>query len=130
MNSNNSSESLEEKLSLIDSLENNNSSLVTLLIQFELIEIYVVVIHFILGMIINLVLAISIILCSSHQYTHGRDRKMPVVDLILLIMAISTIARLITKTGLQVLCLYGIYSLFYFSLSSTVYKSNCLLYHF
>lgn len=126
MNSNNSSESLEEKLPLIDSLE-KNSSLVTVLIEFELIEKYVIVIHFILGMIANIVLAISITICSSHQQTAGRDRKIPVIDLILFIMSISTIARLITKTGLQILCLYGIYLIFYFSLSLIVYYSSIIL---
>ncbi len=123
MNSNNS-KSLEDKLSLMDSLEENNSSLVMVLIR---LEIYIIVVYFVLGMIANIVLAISIILCSSHQQPTRRDRKMPVVDLILLIMSISTVARLITKTGLQILCLYGIYPIFSFSLTLIVYYPCIIL---
>jgi len=104
MNSNNRSEPLDSQLFIN---QTNNSSLVALQIEFELIEIYVIVIHFVLALIVNIALGLSVILSSKNSQAMRRVHRMPVVDFILLIMSVNTIARLLTKSGLQILCLCG-----------------------
>lgn len=85
-----------------------NSSSVALMIHFDPLETWVIVPHFFLAIIANTVLALSVILSTRHHHNNNRTgNKMPIIDLILLILSISTIIRILIRSGLMLLCIYG-----------------------
>ena len=86
----------------------NISNTTTPVIDFQLIEIYAIVIPFLLAVVANITMTVSLIQAANKsQRCIRRAHTMPVVDLIILILSITTTLRLLIRSGLQVFCISG-----------------------
>ena len=97
-------------LPINQSFANNSNTTTQTVIDFKLFEIYTIVITFLLGLLVNITLILSLLrtVKTSNQDFHRRGaHKFPVIDLILLILLITSFTRLLVRSGLQVLCISG-----------------------
>ena len=79
-------------------------------LDFELHEIITVCVPFVFALAANLSIAVSIVVNANRtEVTLRRGDKYPVIDLILLILSVTTISRLTVRAGLQILCFSGNY---------------------
>lgn len=77
-------------------------------IDFESVEIYAVCMPFLLAAVVNVAIAVSIVRNANRNHlTVRRGDKYPVIDLILLILSITTTIKLLIRSGLQILCFSG-----------------------
>ena len=87
---------------------NNSNTTTTPVIDFQLAEIYAIVIPFLLAVVANTTITVSLIQAANRsQRCIRRASSMPVVDLIIMILSITTWLRLLFRSGLQVLCISG-----------------------
>lgn len=77
-------------------------------IVFDSVEIYSICVPFLLSMAANVAIVTSIVRnANTTRLTVRRGDKYPVIDLILLILSITAIARLAVRSGLQIFCFSG-----------------------